>query len=92
MAEKWDGEQKDNDGAAFAVDQPKKEDWHDDWSGRVMVDGSMYWIGIRDMISAAGKDYKKVRFNAVTENYTAKARNPVPWVGDVAESKDDIPF
>ena len=92
MAEKWDGEQKDNDGAAFAVDQPKKEDWHDDWSGRVMVDGSMYWIGIRDMVSAAGKDYKKVRFNPITENYTAKARNAVPWVGDVAESKDDIPF
>ena len=22
----------------------------------------------------------------------AKAKNAVPWVGDVAESKDDIPF
>ena len=39
MPEKWNGEQKDNDGAAFEVDQPKKEDWHDDWSGRAMVDG-----------------------------------------------------
>ena len=96
MAEKWDGKQKDNDGAAFAVDQPKKEDWHDDWSGQCMVDGSEYWVGIRDMVSAAGKDYKKVRFNPVTENYTAKAKNAAPWigtgVGEAEESKDDIPF
>ena len=83
----WNGEQKDNDGAAFEVEKPKKEDWHDDWSGRAMVDGTMYWVGIRDMVSAAGKDYKKVRFNPITENYTARARE-----GEVAASKDDIPF
>jgi len=80
-------EQKDNDGAAFAVDQPKKEDWHDDWSGRIMVDGSMYWLGIRDMVSAAGKDYKKVRVNPITENYTARARE-----SEVSGARDDIPF
>ena len=96
MAEKWDGEQKDNDGAAFEVEKPKKEDWHDDWSGKAMVDGSMYWVGIRDMVSAAGKDYKKVRFNPITEDYTAKARSAGTWTGSgggrVEESKDDIPF
>ena len=52
-----------------------------------MVDGTMYWVGIRDMVSAAGKDYKKVRFNPITENYTARARE-----GEVAASRDDIPF
>ena len=83
----WNGEQKDNDGAAFEVEKTKKEDWHDDWSGRIQVDGSMYWIGIRDMVSAAGKPYRKVRFNPITENYTARARE-----GEVAASKDDIPF
>ena len=55
-------EQKDNDGACFEAKE-KKEDWHDDWSGKGMVDGSMYWIGIRDMVSASGKPYKKIRFN-----------------------------
>jgi len=51
MAQQY--EQKDNDGAAFPVDS-KTEDWHDDYSGKIMVDGSMYWLGVRDMKSKAG--------------------------------------
>jgi len=47
----------------------------------------MYWLGIRDMISAAGKPYRKVRVNPITENYTARARE-----GEVAEAGSDIPF
>ena len=31
-------EQKDNDGAAFPVES-KTEDWHDDYSGKIMVEG-----------------------------------------------------
>ena len=47
-------EQKDNDGAAFPVES-KTEDWHDDYSGKIMVEGSMYWLGVRNMESKAGK-------------------------------------
>jgi hypothetical protein len=37
-------EQKDMEGAAFQKD--KTEDWHADWSGKAMVDGTMYWLNI----------------------------------------------
>ena len=59
---------------------------YDDAKHTYMVDGSMYWLGIRDMVSKAGKEYKKVRVNPITENYTARARE-----GEQA-SADDIPF
>ena len=91
----WNGEQKDNDGAAFEVEKPKKEDWHDDWSGRIQVNGSMYWLGIRDMVSAAGKPYRKVRVNPITEDYTARARSTTVQNFSRAvegDKVDDIPF
>ena len=83
-------EQKDNDGACFEAKE-KKEDWHDDWSGKGMDDGSMYWIGIRDMVSASGKPYKKIRFNPMDQSYTPKVPSDNGATPKSTEG-DNIPF
>ena len=64
-------EQKDNEGSAFKA-KDKKEDWHDDWSGKIMVDGSMYWIGWNDRVSDSGTEWKKIKVRPMEENYIPK--------------------
>ena len=72
-------EQKDNDGAAFEVEKPKKEDWHDDWSGKIMVEGSMYWLGMREMQSKAGKPYFKLTVRPVQAASTPPPGGDLPF-------------
>jgi len=76
MAQQY--EQKDNDGAAFPVDS-KTEDWHDDYSGKIMVDGSMYWLGVRDMKSKAGKPYLKLKVRPVNSSSTHSSGGDLPF-------------
>ena len=82
-------EQKDMEGAAFQKE--KTEDWHADWSGKAMVDGTMYWINVYDNISKAGAPYKKVRFKLMENNGAPpkafESAIPVP-----EKEGDDIPF
>ena len=76
MAQQY--EQKDNDGAAFLVDS-KTEDWHDDYSGKIMVDGSMYWLGVRDMKSKAGKPYLKLMVRPVNSGASQSQGGDLPF-------------
>ena len=71
-------EQKDNDGVAFPVDS-KKEDRHDDFSGKIMVDGSMYWLGVRDMKSKAGKPYLKMKVRPMQEGSSNSSGGDIPF-------------
>jgi len=80
-------EQQDNDGAAWE-NTKKVEDWHADWTGKGMIGGEMYWIAVSDKVSAAGKPYKKLKFNrmearpeaAPISSYTPqKGKDDVPW-------------
>ena len=72
-------EQKDNDGAAFEAEKPKKEDWHDDWSGKIMVDGNMYWLGVRNMESKAGKPYLKLKVRPVNSSSSQSQGGDLPF-------------
>ena len=45
-----DYEQKDMDGVAFKNDK-KSEDWHADWNGSAIIDGTEYWINMYDNVS-----------------------------------------
>ena len=45
-----DYEQKDMDGVAFKNDK-KSEDWHADWNGSAMIEGTMYWVNMYDNVS-----------------------------------------
>ena len=75
-------EQKDMDGVAFANDK-KSEDWHADWNGHAMIDGSMYWVNMYDNVSKAGKNYRKLRVkpqNGTTlGSVSAKSKDAIPW-------------
>ena len=71
-------EQKDNDGAAFPVES-KTEDWHDDYSGKIMDEGSMNWLGVRDMKSKAGKHYLKLKVRPVNNGSTQSQGGDLPF-------------
>jgi|TARA_R110000765_G_scaffold25398_2_gene62778 hypothetical protein len=83
-------EQKDNEGAAFAAKE-KKEDWHDDWSGKIMVAGSMYWIGWNDRVSASGKDWKRIKVRPMDETFAPQAPSNNS-TAPIATKGNDIPF
>jgi len=83
-------EQKDNEGSAFAAKE-KKEDWHDDWSGKIMVDGSMYWIGWTDRVAASGKEWKKIKVRPMEDAFAPKAPSDNGATPRVTEGTD-IPF
>ena len=76
MAQQY--EQQDNDGAAFPVES-KTEDWHDDYSGKIMVEGSMYWLGVRDMKSKAGKPYLKLKVRPVNSGASQSQGGDLPF-------------
>ena len=71
-------EQKDNDGAAFPVES-KTEDWHDDYSCKIMVEGSMYWLGVRNMESKAGKPYLKLKVRPVNNGSSQSQGGDLPF-------------
>lgn len=75
--EKQSFEQQDNDGAAWE-NTKKVEDWHADWTGKGMVGGEMYWIAVTDKISAAGKPYKKLKFNRMEARQESYKPAPAP--------------
>ena len=83
-------EQKDMEGAAFQKE--KTEDWHADWSGKAMVDGTMYWLNIYDNISKAGAPYKKVRFKPMENNGAPPPPAFVSAIPTPEKEGDDIPF
>ena len=83
-------EQKDMQGAAFHKD--KTVDWHADWSGKAMVDGTMYWINVYDNISKAGSPYKKVTFKHMENNGGAPAPSFKSAIPTPEKEGDDIPF
>ena len=87
--EKQAFEQQDNDGAAWE-NTKKVEDCHADWTGKGMIGGDMYWIAVTDKVSAAGKPYKKLKFNRM------EARSEVPaaaaFRGAPEKAKDDVPW
>ena len=76
MAQQY--EQKDNDGAAFPVES-KTEDWHDDYSGKIMVEGSMYWLGVRNMESKAGTPYLKLKVRPVNSGSSQSQGGDLPF-------------
>ena len=83
-------EQKDNEGSAFKA-KDKKEDWHDDWSGKIKVEGSQYWIGGNDRVSASGTEWKKIKVRPMEENYIPKIPSDNGATPKSTEG-DNIPF
>ena len=85
-----DYEQKDMDGVAFKNDK-KSEDWHADWNGSAMIEGTMYWVNMYDNVSKNGKDYRKIRFKP--QNGASLASGAAKF-GVTAPPKidDDIPW
>jgi len=86
-----DYEQKDMDGVAFKNDR-KSEDWHADWSGHAMIEGSMYWVSVYDNVSKGGKEYRKLRFKP--QNGASLSEGGTKFGVTAAEAKkdDDIPW
>ena len=74
-------EQKDMDGVAFANDK-KSEDWHADWNGHAMIEGTMNWVNMYDNVSKGGKSYRKLRFkpqNGAAVSTPTKDKDDIPW-------------
>ncbi len=82
-------EQKDMDGVAFKNDK-KSEDWHADWNGSAMIDGTMYWINMYDNVSKNGKDYRKFKFKP--QNGVASSASKAFSVSESAKKADDLPW
>ena len=82
-------EQKDNDGVAFKNDK-KSEDWHADWNGSAMVEGTEYWVNMYDNVSKNGKDYRKIRFKP--QNGASLAQGAAKFSVPEVKSEDDLPF
>ncbi len=86
-------EQKDMDGVAFEVPSDQlTEEWMAPWSGKCMIDGSMYWVNIYDNVSKAGKAYRKLKFKEMKSEatYANKPNNAPP--AKKYKSVDDIPW
>ena len=84
-----DYEQKDMDGVAFKNDK-KSEDWHADWNGSAMIEGSEYWVNMYDNVSKNGKDYRKFKFKP--KNGASLAQGAAKFSVPEVKSEDDLPF
>ena len=84
-----DYEQKDMDGGAFKNDK-QSEDWHADWNGSAMIDGTMYWVNMYDNVSKNGKDYRK--FTLKPKNGASLAQGAARFNAPEVKSDDDLPF
>ena len=84
-----DYEQKDNDGVAFKNDK-KSEDWHADWNGAAMIEGTMYWVNMYDNVSKNGKDYRKFKFKP--QNCASLAQGAARFNAPEVKKDDDIPW
>ena len=84
-----DYEQKDMDGVAFKNDK-KSEDWHADWNGSAMIEGTEYWVNMYDNVSKNGKDYRKFKFKP--QNGASLAQGAAKFSVPEVKKDDDIPW
>ena len=84
-----DYEQKDMDGVAFKNDK-KSEDWHADWNGSAMIEGTEYWVNMYDNVSKNGKDYRKFKFKQ--KNGASLAQGAAKFSVPEVKKDDDIPW
>jgi hypothetical protein len=94
-------EMKPGQGSAFP-NESKKEDWHADFRGRVMLpDGKIHWLDVSNRRTKDGKSYITVKIgNECTGGqpvYSA-AHKPFPSEHDRAKANgfqeldNDVPF
>jgi hypothetical protein len=84
-------EKRPGQGSAFK-NKEKKEDWHADYKGRlVLPDGVEYYIDVQPGKTAAGEWWFKLKVGKPTgvNVNAAPAAAPVPMLGS---NDDDIPF
>lgn len=88
-------EHKPGNGSAF-VNKEKKEDWHADFRGDVMLpDGSIHYLDVKPAVTQAGETYYKVKIGGVK---VAKGAAPMaPSEHNQAKANgyqndSDIPF
>jgi len=84
-----DYEQKDNEGVAFKSDR-KTEDWHADWNGSAMIEGTEYWVNMYDNVSKNGKDYRK--FTLKPKNGASLAQGAAKFSAPEVKQDDDFGF
>lgn len=100
MAEDRQWEDKPGEGYAQPA-KNKTEDWHDDFSGQIIipldaVPGKKYWFSVKDAVSKAGNDYRRVKLgNPVKEDSSSVAPAPAPTQNkntQIDDFEDDLPF
>ena len=96
-------EHKPGQGSAF-VNKEKKEDWHADFKGDVMLpDGALHWLEVTPKTTQAGEVFYKVKIGNVkvsksgmSSHNTAKSNGYQPQDGStnplISNPDDDIPF
>ena len=84
-------EQKDNEGVAFKSDR-KSEDWHADWNGSAMVEGTEYWVNMYDNVSKNGKDYRKFTLKIKDGAGASLAQGAAKFNAPEVKKEDDIPW
>ena len=80
-----------NKGALFKKDGVKAEDWHDDYSGSINVDGSEYWIGAAIRESKNGQKYMKLNVRP-KESKAPQIREQLAKPAPSDDFDDSIPF
>ena len=81
-----------NKGVLFKEKGPKKEDWHDDYSGTINVEGVEYFIGASVRKSKENVPYMKlsVRKKEIKAKDTKPSyKKPEP---DTSFEDEDLPF
>lgn len=94
-------EVKPGDGSAF-VNRDKKEDWHPDFKGKVMLpNGDEHWVGVRIRKTKAGDDWVSIKVGKKVEAMSpvysgahdqAKVNGYQPQRAGLADLDNDIPF
>lgn len=59
----------------------KTEDWHDDWKGKVMVDGVQYYLNAKDRDNGNGK-WMSIKLVKVPDEKQPKKQ----------DAQEDVPF
>ena len=86
-----DYEQKDNEGVAFKSAR-KSEDWHADWNGSAMIEGTEYWVNMYDNVSKNGKDYRKFTLKPKNGAGASLAQGAAKFNVPEVKKEDDIPW
>lgn len=93
---------KPGQGRAFPV-REKKEDWHEDWTGRVVLpDGTEHYFSVYDRVGqTSGNPYKEIRIGRAVQNgYTQssastqnhKSQSAATPAETLMDLNDDMPF